>query len=255
MIPDYVAEIGLLHASLETDDVEETFIALREFRPLLDREQAVELHSDEDGILHLALGIARMHIPALDMNFGRGCIEILEFQLADLSSVHCVGIFSPEFLHVELHHAASDFLVRGESDFDFPVLELRMLHHILDGVHDLSHTCLVVGSEQCRAVGGNDGFPLVGKQFREFGRLEEESRHSLQGNVAAVVILDDLRPHIGPGGIRRGIHMGNETHNRHLPVNVGRQCCHYISVFVERGFHAHCGQLVPEHPEQIQLLC
>ena len=235
--------------------MEETFIALREFRPLLNREQAVELHSDEDGILHLALGIARMHIPALDMDFGRGCIELLEFQLADLSSVHYVGIVSPESLHVELHHAASDFLVRGESDFDFPVLELRMLHHILDGVHDLSHTCLVVGSEQCRAVGGNDGFPLVGKQFREFGRLEEESRHSLQGNVAAVVILDDLRPHIGPGGIRRGVHVGDETHNRHLPVNVGRQCCHYISVFVERGFHAHCGQLVSEHPEQIQLLC
>ena len=78
MVADDVAEIGLLDGTLETDDVEEAVIALRQLRTLADRKQVIELHADKDGVLHLVLRVARVDIAPLDMNLGGSGIEILE---------------------------------------------------------------------------------------------------------------------------------------------------------------------------------
>ena len=232
MVTDYVSEISLLNASLEADDVEETVIALRELRSLLDRKKAVQLHSDKDCILHLPLGITRMDVPALYVDLGRSGVEILEFEFSDLAAVHRICEFSPEFLHIELRDSAADFLVRGKFYLDFPVLEFRVFHDVLHGVHYLGDTGLVIRTEKRRAVSRDDCLAFMGKQFREFGRLQRQSRHTFELYVPSVVILDDLRTDICPGSIRGGVHVGYETYHRHFPVNVGRDCPHYISIFV-----------------------
>ncbi len=83
-------------------------VAFGIFRPLLNRQQSVQFSRDQNGVLHLALRVARVHVPSLNMYLRRGRVEILELQLADLPAVHRVGIFSPEPLDIEFNHAAPD---------------------------------------------------------------------------------------------------------------------------------------------------
>ena len=120
-------------------------------------------------------------------------------------------------------------------------------------MHYLSHTCLVVCAEQGGAVGGDEGFPLVGEQLREVGRVEHKARDALQGNRAAVVVFDDLRLDIGSGCVRSGVHVGNEADCRHFLFHIGRDACHHIAVLVEFGLNAHSFQLTAQQFQQVQL--
>ena len=88
-----------------------------------------------------------MYVASLDVDLGAGGVEVLVLQLANLATVHGICVAGTKFLHVELHHAATDFLVGGESDLDFAVLELRVFHDVLCGIHDLGHARLVVGTQ------------------------------------------------------------------------------------------------------------
>ena len=173
--------------------MEEAFIAACVLRTLIYREEGVELHSDEDGVLHLALSCTRVYVASLDTDCGSGCIEILIFKLADLASVEGVGILGSEFRNVELHDSAADLLVRCESDLDLSVLEFRMLHDVLYCVHDLSDTGLVVRSEEGSSVCGDKRLALVKLELRELRWLEAEARHALERDLAAVIVFDDLR--------------------------------------------------------------
>ena len=152
--------------------MEKSLIAAGVFRPLLHRQQRVQLHSDEDGIFHLALRIARMQIAALNLHGSRSRIEVFIFQFSDSASVHSIGIIGPELFHVELHHSSSDFLVRCESYADFTVLKFRMFNDILHRIHYFRNPGLVVCPEQSRTVSGNESLPLVVLHFREILHLE-----------------------------------------------------------------------------------
>ena len=126
-----------------------------------------ELLADVDGVLHLALRIARVHVPALDVDLGRCGIEVLELQFADLAAVHRIGVVRAEAGDIELHDAATDLLVGGEADLDGPMLEFGMGHDVLDRVHDLRHAALVVGAEERCAVGRDQCLAHVVEHFRE----------------------------------------------------------------------------------------
>ena len=170
MVADDVGEIGLLDGSLEGDEVEEAFVAFGVFGALLYGQEGVEFLADEDCVFHLALGAAGVHVSALDVDFCAGGVEVLELQFANLAAVHGVGIIGPEALYVEFNHAAANFFVGGEADFDRPVLELRVLHDVLDGGHDFCDAGFVVGPEKGGAVRGDEGFSHVMKHFGEFFR-------------------------------------------------------------------------------------
>ena len=159
--------------------MEETFIPFGTFRALVCRKHGIELHSDKNGVLHLALGRARMDIAALDTDGGACRIEILIFQFAYRATVEGVGIFRSELLYIKLHDPASDLLVRSEPDPDVSMLEFGMFHDILNCIHDLRYAGRVVGSEESRAVGGDKRLTFILKHFRKFGRLEAQSRHTL----------------------------------------------------------------------------
>ena len=146
VVPDDVGKVGLLYGSLEGDEVEEALVALRVFRAGQHGQHGVQFLSDVDGVLHLALGIAGVHVTALDVDFGRCRVEVLELQLTDLSAVHGVGEVGAEAGDVKLDHAAADFFVGGKADAHLAVLEFRVLHHVLHGVHNLGHAGFVVGA-------------------------------------------------------------------------------------------------------------
>jgi hypothetical protein len=172
VVADDVGHVCLFYAALEGDKVEEALIALRVLRTGHHRKHGAQFLADEDGVLHLALGVAGVHVAALDMDFGRCRVEILELQFANLPAVHGVGVLGVEAGNVELHHAAADFLVRGEPDTDGAVFEFGVLHDVLHGVHDLRHAGFVVGPQKGGAVCGNERLALIMKHFREFLRLQ-----------------------------------------------------------------------------------
>ena len=66
-----------------------------------------------------------MYVQALEDNFSAGGIEILIFQLTDLSTVNRISPITTELLYVKMIGTLSDFLIRGKSDTDLTVLDLR----------------------------------------------------------------------------------------------------------------------------------
>ena len=254
VVADDVSEVGLLDASLEGNQVEEAFIALGVFRTGEGREQGVEFLADQDSVAHLSLGVAGVHVAALDVDLGGGRIEILEFQFADFAAVHRVGIFRPETFHVEFDDAAADFFVRGETDLDVTVLEFGMLHDVLHGVHDLSDASLVVRAEQGRAVGGDERLADVVQHFREFFRLQLQAWDAFQVDGATVVVFDDLGLDILAGGVRRGIDVGDETHSRDFLVDIGGDGGHYVAEFVKGRIDPHRDQFVAQQAQQVEFL-
>ena len=134
------------------------------------------------------------------------------------------------------------------------MLELRMRHDVLHRVHDLRHAGLVIGPEEGRAVGGDERLSHEMKQFRELGRLQGQAGNPLQGNLPAVVLLNDLRLYIRPGSVRSRVHMGDEADGRHFLVHIGRDASHHVPELVQRGLHAHRVQFRAQHPQQVPLL-
>ena len=96
------------------------------------------------------------------------------------------------------------------------MLELRMLYNILHCIHDLGNTGLVVCTKQGSAVCGNQGLTLVLKEFRELAWLEIKSFHTLERNLAAVIILYDLWLDVVSRSIRSCIDVGDESDSRNI---------------------------------------
>ena len=177
--------------------MEESFVSACELRTLFHRKQGVQLHSDEDGIEHLAFCIARVNVASLDLYCGSGGIEVLVFEFPHSSAVHRVCIACTEFLHIEFDDTPSDLLIRCEAYLYLSVLEFRVFYYILYGIHDFCHSSLVVRAEKGCSVSGDYCLPLVVKQFREVTDLKAQSFNSLKGNIRTVVITDDLRLDVG----------------------------------------------------------
>ena len=53
--------------------------------------------------------------------------------------------------------AVSDFFIAGEADADRPVDDFRMMQQMDGRRHDHGDSRLVVGTQECRAVRGDDG--------------------------------------------------------------------------------------------------
>ena len=87
-----------------------------------------------------------MYVQALEDNLSAGGIEILIFQLTDLSTVNRISPITTELLHVEMIGTLSDFLIRGKSDTDLTVLDLRMILQILHRGDDSGYTSLIIGT-------------------------------------------------------------------------------------------------------------
>ena len=200
--------------------MEESLVSACILRALFHREKGIKLHSDQDGVKHLALCIAWVNVSSLDLYCCSSCIKILVFKFSHCAAVHGVGIACSEFLNVEFNNSSSDFLVWGESDLDFSVLEFRMLHNVLNRIHDFSYAGLVVCSKKGGSICGDDSLALVVKQFWEVADLKAETFNSLERNVATVIVRDDLRLDICSRCVWRGVHVSDEAYCRDFLVAV-----------------------------------
>ena len=193
-----------------------------------------------------------MDVAALDLDLGARGVEVLVFEFPLEAAVHRVGEVGAEGLDVEEVHAPADLFVGGEADADLTVPELRMCEQIFRSGHDLRHARLVVGAQQRRAVRVDQRMSLEEAQLR---KVRDFHRHAgVQPDVLAVVILYDVRFHVGAAHIGCGVHVGDESDDGGF-FAAGRRGdrTHGVAVLVHRdlgeaqGLHLF-GQIIEQHP-------
>ena len=146
----------------------EALVALGAFGNVGLGDVAVELAGQPRGIDHLTLGVTRVYTDALNGDLSGCGIEVLIFQVADVAAVHGVSPVAAELLHIEVVGTHANLLVGVEGDADVAMLDFVVVAQVAHGLHNLGNTGLVVGAEQCGAVGDDEVFALVSQQFREF---------------------------------------------------------------------------------------
>ena len=109
-----------------------------------------------------------MNIATLNLDDGRGGIEVLVLQLTLITAVHRIGKVSTEGLYIEVIHSATYLLVGREAQANLAVLDFGVRHQILGGGHNLGTAGLVVGAKKRGAVGVNE---RVAFEEREFGEI------------------------------------------------------------------------------------
>ena len=149
--------------------------------------------------MDVAAWISILALAALKFSYSSSPLE---------AAVHRVGEVGAEGLDVEEVHAPADLFVGGEADADLTVPELRMCEQIFRSGHDLRHARLVVGAQQRRAVRVDQRMSLEEAQLR---KVRDFHRHAgVQPDVLAVVILYDVRFHVGAAHIGCGVHVGDD---------------------------------------------
>lgn len=252
MVADDVADLRLIDRTVEGDTVVEAVVAFGVFGSLPGRQQGVQLACYLDGVDHLVFGVARVDVAALNLDLGARGVEVLVFEFPLEAAVHRVGEVGAEGLDVEEVHAPADLFVGGEADADLTVPELRMCEQIFRSGHDLRHARLVVGAQQRRAVRVDQRMSLEEAQLR---KVRDFHRHAgVQPDVLAVVILYDVRFHVGAAHIGCGVHVGDESDDGGF-FAAGRRGdrTHGVAVLVHRdlgeaqGLHLF-GQIIEQHP-------
>jgi len=165
VVTDNIAEPGFLAMGVHAQEVVKTLIALGGLGNIGLRNERVELAGQSACVHHLVLGITRMHAHTLDSHLGCRGVEVLILQVADIAAVHRIGPFATKLLHIEMVCALADLLIGIERHADIAVLDLVMVAQIAHRLHDFGNAGLVIGTEQCRSVGHNDVFSLVGQQL------------------------------------------------------------------------------------------
>ena len=233
VVANDIGEHRFLDIALERNEVIEPFVAFGMLGRLPAGQHDGILVGDTYRVDHLVLGIARVYVAALEGNAGYGGVEVLILQLANLATVHRVGPFGTESLHVELVSPLANLLVGVEGHPYLAVLDFGVGQQVLHGRYNLGHTGLVVGTEQCLAIGHNQVLPYVVQQFGKLRRLQHHILLGTQHNIGTAVVLDNAGRHVAARHIGARIEVGDKADYRHLLVGVGWQRGHQIAVIVE----------------------
>src|SRR5258705_997487 len=119
----------------------------------IEREAFQVVAQGKQGIDHDSFCSARMCVFTLERNGGGARAPGLIADLAECFTINGVGYLGAESLYVKFIYAASDFLIRRESDRQRAVFDLRILTQCVNHGHDLCNSRFVVRSEKRRAVG------------------------------------------------------------------------------------------------------
>ena len=137
---------SLLDRSAHAGQMEKAFITGRMFGTLCNRQPRGELYRQQRCVQHLILGISRMYVQPFENNFGSGSIEVLVFQLADLSAVDRIGPFTTKLFDIEIVGSGSDLFIGRKPDTDLAVFDFRMILQVFHGGDDSSHASLIIRS-------------------------------------------------------------------------------------------------------------
>ena len=196
----------------------EAFVAFSLLRSVCCRNHLCELHGEARSVHHLALGITSVHTHTLDVHLGTSSVEVLVLQFAEVAAVDGVSPLAAELLDVEVVGTHSDFFVGVEGDAYVAMLHFVVVAQPAHCLHNLSDTCLVVGTEQSGSVGNDDVLADVSLQLRELCRRTDDTFR--ENDVAAVVILYDAWADIRSTAVGRRVVVRDEANRRNVLLRV-----------------------------------
>ncbi len=211
VVPEDIAQEGLLHRAAHFVQMEKALVALGIFRLFGGGQHHFELHGDAHGVFHLVFGGAGMDVQALHRHPHGGGVEVFIFQLAVGPAVHGEGVIRAEAGHVKQIRAPADLLVGGEGHLHRAVGEGGIGHQLLGQRQDLGDARLVVGAQQGGAVGDHQILSLFLPQLGIFGGGEDDVLFLVQQDIAAVVIFDDAGADVCGGNIVHHVHVGDKA--------------------------------------------
>ena len=129
----------------------------------------------------------------------------------------------------------TNLFVGIEGDAYFAMFDFGMLLQVGHCGDYFGDSRLVVGSEQCGAVGHYKRLPLVVVELGEFSRAEHDTLFSVERDGLSVVVVDDARIYVASANVGRCVEVGDEADSRHMARGVGRQGRHEVSVVVKRN--------------------
>ena len=250
VVADDIADRGFLDRAVQPYAVVEPFVSFGVLRTFGGRQQPLQFARHVERIDHLVLGVSRVDVASLNVDFGACGVEVLVFQLTLHAAVDRVGEVGAEGPDVEEIDPAAHLLVGREADTYLAVFDLGVCEQVLGGGHDFRHARLVVGTQQRRAVGMDQRVPLEELQL---GEIRDPHRQlAVQCDVAAVVLLDDVGFDILAAHVGRGVHMGDEPDHRGiLATRRRRDGAHHVTVLIHRDLgHAQCLHFVAQGGQQ-----
>ena len=215
-------------------NMEEALMPLRVLRLLAGRQHLLPLRSHRDGILHLALRVARVDAAAMEEDGRVRRIEVLVLQPAELAAVNRVGKIRAERLDIEAVCTAARLLIRREAQADLAVRDLRVRHEIFRSADDGRDAGLVICTQKRRAVRHHDVLALVALDAREVRDREDDSLRFVQHDIAARIRVDDLLMDWAARRIRTRVEMRDKADDRRIVPVVRRQRRHDVAVLVHR---------------------
>ena len=231
VVANDVAYLCLLNRALDAHAVEEALVVLSKLRTLLRRKQGVELARYVDGVNHLVLSHAWVHVTARDLNLGTCSVEVLILKLALHATVHGVCKVGSELLHVEVVDTATNLLVGGEAHTNLAVRELRVCHEPLHSGHNLGNTSLIICAKKRCAVGVNEGVALEERKLGEL--LNTQPTVVAKADILAVVVLHNVWLDISATHIGSCIHVGDEADDWGVLVALSSwECGHHVAILI-----------------------
>ena len=253
VVPDDVGHPGGGHVPGHLVQVEESLVPLGPGGDGPSGQAGVDLHGDEQGVLHGVLGGAGVDGHAGDGDFGGGGVEVLVLDAPLHVPVQGVGVLRAEGGHIEVVGPLPNLLVRGKGDAELPVGQV-LLPQLLNQGHNLGDARLVVRPQEGIAGGGDEGAALHLRQHREIGGADHPALLG-QDHVPAVVVRveDGLHPRPGEGG--GGIHVGQQPQGRRTlaPRRGGKDPRHHPEPADPDLLQPQLPHLPLQQPDQVPL--
>ena len=106
--------------------MEKALITFRTHWILEYRKHVLEFHGHQNRIFHFIFCGTWMNAETVDFYLRRCCVKILVFQFSQSTAINGISHISAKAGHIKEICAAANFLVRGKSDADLAVWDLRV---------------------------------------------------------------------------------------------------------------------------------
>ena len=157
----------------------------------------------------------------------------LVFITTSLSRIQRITNFSTQFFDVHFVNTPTNFLIWSKQNLDGTMRQLRIQRHLLHKIHNHRHTRLIVCSQQSRSTRRNYIIPNSLQQIRMI--LGRYHLRCIVGQHQILTLIIPMNQWLNPfpRAIRRSIHMGTKTQNRHIMFHIRWQRSIYIAKFIQ----------------------
>ena len=170
-----------------------------------------------------AFGITGMEAFAVNSDFGTGCIEVLVSKFTHWTAIYCKSKISTKRRYIKVVHSRPNLFIGCKADPDLAVGNFRVCNQGCHRTHYGGNTGFVVCTEQCSAIGDDQGFADVLAYLGIFRWTQHYAVLCVENNISTIVVFNQARFDIFARSSRAGIHMCYESNCGCGMADVGGQ--------------------------------